>query len=40
MGGMDAQIPIKNDEDANAAALNKVETDKNVKLPLDMMAHG
>jgi len=28
MGGMAAQIPIKNDEDANIAALNKVKTDK------------
>ena len=28
MGGMAAQIPIKNNDDANMAALNKVETDK------------
>ena len=28
MGGMAAQIPIKNDDEANIAALNKVETDK------------
>jgi malate synthase len=28
MGGMAAQIPIKNDEAANAAALAKVKTDK------------
>jgi len=28
MGGMAAQIPIKNDADANAAALAKVEADK------------
>ena len=28
MGGMAAQIPIKNDDDANIKALNKVETDK------------
>ena len=28
MGGMAAQIPIKNDEQANIAALNKVEVDK------------
>ena len=28
MGGMAAQIPIKNDEQANIAALNKVEIDK------------
>ena len=28
MGGMAAQIPIKNDDDANAAALGKVRADK------------
>jgi len=28
MGGMAAQIPIKNDEEANAAAMAKVEADK------------
>jgi malate synthase len=28
MGGMAAQIPIKNDDDANIAALNKVKFDK------------
>ena len=28
MGGMAAQIPIKNDEEANTAALNKVANDK------------
>jgi len=28
MGGMAAQIPIKNDEDANTAALNRVRADK------------
>ncbi|NNE43247.1 MAG: malate synthase A [Gemmatimonadetes bacterium] len=28
MGGMAAQIPIKNDEEANAAAMNKVRADK------------
>ena len=29
MGGMAAQIPIKNDQEANTAALNKVKIDKN-----------
>lgn len=28
MGGMSAQIPIKNDEAANTAAMNKVKADK------------
>lgn len=28
MGGMSAQIPIKNDEKANAAAIDKVKSDK------------
>ena len=28
MGGMAAQIPIKNDNDANMTALNKVKIDK------------
>jgi malate synthase len=28
MGGMAAQIPIKNDDEANAAAMNKVKADK------------
>ena len=28
MGGMSAQIPIKNDEKANEIAMNKVKADK------------
>jgi malate synthase len=28
IGGMAAQIPLKNDEEANAAALEKVRKDK------------
>ena len=36
MGGMAAQIPIKNDNEANIAALNKVETDK-VKSDIDFI---
>ncbi len=29
MGGMSAQIPIKNDEEANKKAMDKVRADKN-----------
>ncbi|MEO1271250.1 MAG: malate synthase A [Myxococcota bacterium] len=34
MGGMAAQIPIKNDEEANAKALGKVEADKKREVKL------
>ena len=31
MGGMAAQIPIKNDQDANELAMTKVKKDKDIE---------